>query len=253
MEDNRFWFEKSRNEKEISRELEHNLYNDDIYPTVQQPQSSNYDPWADWFNAGLDPEPFTDNFSAGPEQGAYYNYGVNPSYYPAEYGQSVPWDQVQNPPWFDEGAEKQGPTEELPVSEGQEQFLLEQEEGNLFRAKPEVLLEEEQPAAPSGAKGEEKGPLVTDYGLPTMDSPVNEGESLVGETEDEAETRSGMENQFEEETMDKKENMSKEEIKGEEAIEHKTESLSRESKSEETEKGKTQDVIVWREFPAKSV
>ena len=52
--------------REVFRELDYNSYQVGPNHTVRNPQDQKaYDPWADWFNAGLDPEPFTDNFLCG--------------------------------------------------------------------------------------------------------------------------------------------------------------------------------------------
>lgn len=67
MDEKRFWTGKYNDQPGVARDLENHLAN------PRQGQSSrlrrkinSYDPWADWFNAGLDPEPVTDNFKAEP-------------------------------------------------------------------------------------------------------------------------------------------------------------------------------------------
>lgn len=113
MEKYRFWFEKASSREGSFRSREHKLESDGSDQTVPQPlDQPAYDPWADWYNAGLDPEPFTDPFAPQAGQEAYFNYGVDPGFQPAEYGEaspwpSIPWDQAAHFPWFPEGAEPQ--------------------------------------------------------------------------------------------------------------------------------------------------
>ncbi|NLY92229.1 MAG: hypothetical protein GX081_11585 [Firmicutes bacterium] len=170
MEKYRFWFEKPRAEERNFRDREHNLDNDGSYQNVLQPANANpNDPWADWFNAGLDPEPFTDPFGTGTEQDTYFNYGVNPSYAPAESGpttswQAIPWDQSPTFPWFLEEAETKGQPGEMPAaarveqddrSEGERE--RERKSDPLIVAGPEMPREEEGPTADYlfGSKQEE--------------------------------------------------------------------------------------------------
>lgn len=82
----KFRIKKPRDQQEVSRELDYNSYQVGPNHTVRNPQDQKaYDPWADWFNAGLDPEPFTDNFYVEPEES-------NPPLFFAEsLDHSAPW------------------------------------------------------------------------------------------------------------------------------------------------------------------
>lgn len=259
MEKYRFWFEKPKDEEGISRDLEHNLYNEGLYQTAPQPQNMNtYDPWADWFNAGLDPEPFTDNFSTEAEQGDYFNYGVNPGYAPTEPGptvpwQTVPWDQALNPLWFQEGQETQEQTGELPAGESGVQYRPDQDEGDGgWVASGISMIEETELKEETGLKEEEKAELQEETGLKVEtdreeDPALKEENQLVEETIGEEETIDKEATIAQEKVMSKKETVNKEEA------EDKTESISiEETRNEQT--GKLgQGMIVWRNFPPKSL
>ena len=82
----KFWIKKNRNQQDVSRDLGNNSYNAGPYHTIRQPQDLKaYDPWADWFNAGLDPEPFTDNFYVEPEE------SKPPLFFEESPDHSAPW------------------------------------------------------------------------------------------------------------------------------------------------------------------
>ncbi|NLC54047.1 MAG: hypothetical protein GX770_08800 [Firmicutes bacterium] len=64
----KFRFKRRQEQEDVSRNLDNNSYHAGPYHTIRQPQERTaYDPWADWFNAGLDPEPFADQFQVEPE------------------------------------------------------------------------------------------------------------------------------------------------------------------------------------------
>jgi len=241
MAEYRFWFEKSKDEKRISRNLEHDLYNDGSYQTVPQPQNMNaYDPWADWFNAGLDPGPFTDNFGTEADQGDYFNYGVNPSYNPMEPGQTAPWqtvswDQALNPLWFQEGPETQDQTGELPTGESGEQDRPDQDEGegegegeNFILAEPEISRGEEHSMAdpPYGLLKEEDPAGTGDPEFLATETGVAPGIKMAEETKlmeetalkEEEETELKVETESKEESAIKEENRLEEETIDKEAI-----------------------------------
>ena len=170
MEKYRFWFEKPKAREGFIRPREQNSSPDGFHQTVPQaPNPEHYDPWADWFNAGLDPEPFTDPFATGTGQEAPFTFGVDPGLQQAEYQEAAPWPAVpwdQNPafPWFQEGAENRDLTGEGPTGEGiaeepdRTAGAAEWTGENPIFAAPESPGGEENPAPayPSGLGEEER-------------------------------------------------------------------------------------------------
>ena len=129
MKEKRFWSENTNAQQGDSRNLENHLANpSQDHSTRLRRKVNNYDPWADWFNTGLEPEPLNDNFNPQPVPGSYSgdpnvsmepvadNFGAQPEYtnnplfYAAEPTQSNAWDQVYPSAY---------PTAEYPVTGGE--------------------------------------------------------------------------------------------------------------------------------------
>ena len=124
MEEKRFWPEKPHDQSTRLR---------------RKRDTNNYDPWANWFNAGLDPEPLNNNFNAEPYASAELvsdNFSVQPEHSdnPILFGESTQagiWGQeqqgynpsffpvVEYPPSIEESV--QGAEVHLPLVSGEQQ------------------------------------------------------------------------------------------------------------------------------------
>lgn len=156
----KFWRVKRQNQQGISRNLENNAYNAGPYHTIRQPQNMEaYDPWADWFNAGLDPEPFAENIRVEPEE------NTAPVFFDAQPATEAPWFDPQAWPSY-QGAHA---FEEVQDDEGDFQYQYEYQydqerqdqqqraaEANMdLAANTDVILGAEPPAQ-TGQSSEER-------------------------------------------------------------------------------------------------
>jgi hypothetical protein len=73
MEEKRFWPRKYNDQRDVSRDLEnHPAQPGQGQSSRLRRKANTYDPWADWFNTGLDPEPITDHINPEP----YFDPGL---------------------------------------------------------------------------------------------------------------------------------------------------------------------------------
>ncbi|NLM37977.1 MAG: hypothetical protein GX202_07620 [Firmicutes bacterium] len=105
----KYRIKKTPGQQGISRKLDNNSYQAGPHHTIRPPQDqAAYDPWADWFNAGLDPEPFAGHFYIDPAES-------NP---PMFFDEGQDW----RTPWFVPDEEQQPQAAEIPPTEAQQEY-----------------------------------------------------------------------------------------------------------------------------------
>ncbi|HHW12432.1 MAG TPA: hypothetical protein GXX33_05460 [Firmicutes bacterium] len=115
----KFRIKKTPGQQGIFRNLNNNSYQDGPYHTIRTPQDqSAYDPWADWFNAGLEPEPFDDNFYVEPAP------NNSPWFSGAGADYSTPWfipEEERQYQYREEETPQPQVPQEYPVYPGEDQ------------------------------------------------------------------------------------------------------------------------------------
>ena len=251
----KFRIKKPRDQQEVSRELDYNSYQVGPNHTVRNPQDQKaYDPWADWFNAGLDPEPFTDNFYVEPEEsnplvfaesldhstGLYQKNSsstrrtgnaanTSPAKYPGEY-------QYYGYTGF--------PGEYLENQDNPEQRPVEAEQTSDYVDVSSAVTEEE-PLTELGSDWSKEEPVAEQSIERSPEEPAAEvGPEREESPEEVAVEEPNQEEQQSETTMvETKSNLE-------------DENMGKREKEFETQKEKTarnnQEPLVWKDFPAKS-
>lgn len=233
----KYRIKRPQGQQGISRSWGQNANQAGPYHTIRMPQDqAAYDPWADWFNAGLDPEPFADHFAVDPE------VDHTPLYFAESPDLSTPWffpQEMQHHPeepetslWQaqpeDPGAEvardddRSGPQNSQHDQDNQGQRPSEAPTTPDF-IEDSSLVREEEPSATADENAEETREVVA---VRQLDQAPPKSETI--QAEDEEKTKSDAVKRIEQEK----------------ALKAETE------KGEPT--GKNREPLVWKAFPEKS-
>ena len=254
----KFRIKKPRDQQEVSRELDYNSYQVGPNHTVRNPQDQKaYDPWADWFNAGLDPEPFTDNFYVEPEES-------NP---PLFFAESLD----HSAPWFipEEQQQYQG-EQETPPTPAQQEYPGEYQYYG-YTGFPGEYLENQDNPEQRPVEAEQTSDYVDVSSAVTEEEPLTElgsdwskeepvAEQSIERSPEEPAAEVGPEREESPEEVEVEEPNQEEQQSETTMVETKSnledENMGKREKEFETQKEKTarnnQEPLVWKDFPAKS-